>query len=53
MCHFIDTFRKTDDTKNLCLIEAQTNYSWVYKGKSHQKGDGQIIPQYSLQTLPI
>ena len=31
-CPFIDNITKTDDKKNLCLSEAQTKYSWVYKG---------------------
>jgi hypothetical protein len=35
--HFIDTIRKTDANKNLCLNEDQTNYSWVYKDKIPSK----------------
>ena len=32
ICYFMGNITKSDGKKQLCLLEAQTNYSWVYKG---------------------
>ena len=32
ICPFIGNITKTDDKKQLCLSEAETKYSLVYKG---------------------
>ena len=57
ICHFMGNITKSDDRKQLCLLEAQTNYSWVYKGNILEdlikEGEGQIGPSNSHETLPV
>ena len=49
ICQLIKHIRKTGDNK-LCLREARTNYSWVYKGRIPLK---KVKVRLFLQTLPI